>query len=149
MADAPFSVQVHWDKAGLARLDRYFESHQGRALERTIDKAIGKAVRPLVGKLKSAETASGIHNRTKRHYRSIKARKPRKRPGEVSAWTVGPTDAKRHPLIRGHRIVTPGGRDTGQRSRAFPYVAPVIDAEAAQLQQQLSSDVWASSIRSL
>lgn len=146
MPNEPFAIRVQWDKAGLSKYDRYLETHEGKALERRIDNAVGKAVRPLAGKIKASELASGVHNRSKRLYRSIKARKSRKRPGEVSAWTVGPTDPVAHLIVQGHEIVTPGGRDTGRRARAFPFVDPVIEAEAEQLQRQLSSDVWAASI---
>lgn len=145
MPGPAFAINVQWDKAGLSRYDRYLATHEGKMLARRIDAAIGKAVRPLAGKIKASERSSGINNRSNRLYRSIRARKPRKRSGEVSAWTVGPTDAKAHLLIQGHRIVTPGGRDTGRRSRAFPFVDPVIDREAATLAARLSSDVWAAS----
>lgn len=149
MSGDTFAIQVKWDAAGLSRYDRYLETHQGRALERQIDKAMGKAIRPLAGKIKASEKASGITNRSGRLYKSIKARKPRKRTGEVSAWTVGPTDRKAHLLVQGHRIVTPGGRDTGRRARAFPFVDGPVAAEAPRIQAELSSDVWASSIRPL
>lgn len=35
---------------------------------------------------------------------------------------MGPTAPHRHLLIRGHRIVTPGGRYTGRMTKANPYV---------------------------
>jgi hypothetical protein len=108
---------------------------------------MGKAIRPLVGKLKASEQSSGIHNRSNKLLRSVGMRKPRKRAGEVAAYTVGARAPHAHLVIPGHRIVTPGGRDTGRRSQAFPFVDPVIDREAASLQAQLSSDVWASSIK--
>lgn len=149
MPNDPFAVNVQWDKAGLSKYDRLLETHEGKALERQIDNAIGKALRPLGGLLRASEMASGIVNRTRRLYRGIKVRKLRKRPGEVSAWAAGATGPTAHLVIPGHRLVTPGGRDTGRRSRAFPFVDPVIEAEAARIQAQLGSDVWASSIRSL
>jgi hypothetical protein len=149
MASESFAIHLQFDRAGLSSYDRLLETHSGKALEKLIDKAAGKALRPLAGRVKASERSSGIHNRTNRDVNSIALRKPRKRPGEVVAYTVGPKDQKAHLLIRGHRIVTPGGRDTGRRSRAFPYVDPPVDAEAEQYAAQLSSDVWASSIRPL
>lgn len=146
MADS-FAIHVQWDQAGLSRFNRYLQTHEGRLLQRAIDQAIGKAVRPLGSLLKAAERGSGIKNRSGAHYRSINVHKPRKRAGEVAAYTAGPTDRKKHLLIRGHRIVTPGGRDTGRRSKPFPYVEPVIDRVAPVLMAQLQSDVWASNIR--
>ena len=137
------SLKVDWDAAGLRRVDRFLGTYEGVQLARKIDKAIGTHLRPLVGKLKAAERSSGIRNRTKAHYRGIRLRKPRRRAGEVAAYTAGPSDPKRHLLIRGHRIVTPGGRDTGQRSRAFPYVEPVIEREAPEIIGRIGRDVWA------
>lgn len=145
MPNEPFAIQVQWDAAGLHKFDRYLETHEGRAMERNIDNAMGRAIRPLGTKLRAAELASGIVNHTKRLYRGVKVRRLRKRSGEVSAWSAGATGPVAHLVIPGHEIVTPGGRDTGRRSRAFPFVDPVIEAEAAKLQAQLSSDVWAAS----
>ncbi len=152
MPNEAFAVHVQWDKAGLSNFDRYLQSHEGIALQKQIDKAMGKAIRPLVGKLKSAEQKSGITNRSGRLQRSIGMRKPPKRGGEVVAYTVGPNPRvapHAHLVIPGHELVTPGGRDLSRRSRAFPFVDPVIEAEAARIQSQLSSDVWASSIKAL
>ncbi len=168
MANEVFAIHVKWDSAGLSKWDRYLETHQGRMLERLIDNAMGKALRPLAAAIKASELASGIHNtgrpvygrlrkgetitsalRTGRLLKSIKVRKLRKRPGEVSAWAAGPTDHVAHLVIRGHEIVTPGGTDLGRRTRAFPFVNGPVDAEGHLIQAQLSSDVWASSIRPL
>ncbi len=151
MAGEAFTVQVQWDQAGLTSFDRYMETHEGKALAKRIDKAMAKALRPLAGKLKTAESASGIVNRSGKLRRSIGCRKARKRPGEVIAYTVGPSDRKARMVIPGHENVghRPGKRDLGSHTRAFPFVDPVIEREAHALQSQLSSDVWASSIRPL
>lgn len=138
-----FELKVDWDQAGLRRVDRFIGTFEGRELAKRIDRAIGKQLRPLVSKMKSAEKSSGISNRTSQHYRSIRMRKPRKRAGEVAAYTVGPSDRKRHLLTGGHRLVTPGGRDTGRRSRAFPYVAEVVRREAPEIVGRIGRDVWA------
>lgn len=45
---------------------------------------------------------------------------------------VGPRSPHRHLVIRGHRIVTRGGRDTGRRSRANPYVDVVAQRHMAR-----------------
>lgn len=149
MPNEPFAVHVQFDKAGLSNYDRFLETHSGQLLAKQIDKAMGKAIRPLAGKLKSAEKSSGITNRSGRLLRSIGCRKPRKRSGEVSAYTVGARAPHAHLVIPGHEIVTPGGHDLHRRSHAFPFVDPVIEAEAGRIQAQLSSDVWASSIKPL
>jgi hypothetical protein len=143
-SSAAIGVTVRWDQAGLSRVDRFLGTYEGKQLTKRIDKAFAKELRPLTGKLKSAEKASGIHNRTGEHYRKIRMRKPRLRAGEVFARTVGPSDRKRHLLLRGHRIVTPGGRDTGRRSQAFPYVDAVIDRDAPEIMGRIGTDVWAT-----
>ena len=101
----------------------------------------------MVGPFREAEKSSGLKPGTGKYYRSIKARKPRKRAGEVSAWTVGPSGPLNHLLIDGHEIVTPGGRDTGMRARAFPYTVAVIDRYAPGVAERISSEVWAEQFR--
>lgn len=143
----PIQIMVQWDTAGLASFDRYLGTHKGVELEKRVDKAAGKAVRPLAGAIKDAEKSSGIQNRTGKHFKSINARRSRKRPGELTAWTAGPGGPTAHLLVDGHRIVTPGGRDTGRRSRAFPYVQPVVDRYAPGIAEQVGSEVWAEQFR--
>jgi len=46
----------------------------------------------------------------------------------IGTAIAGPNAPYRHLVIRGHRIVTPGGRDTGRRSRANPFVDRAVDA---------------------
>lgn len=50
---------------------------------------------------------------------------------------VGPRSPHRHLVIRGHRIVTKSGRDTGRRSRANPYV----DVVAARFQARAIAEM--------
>lgn len=140
-------ISVQWDTAGLTSFDNYLGTHEGVQLHKIIDKAIGKEVKTMVPPLRAAELASGIHNRSRRHYRSIKARKPRLRAGEVTAWTVGPSGPVAHLLVDGHRIVTPGGRDTGNRTRAFPYPEGVFDRYGPAIAERVSSEVWAEQFR--
>ena len=149
MANEAFVVHVQFDKAGLTNYVRFLDEHQAKALAKRIDNAMGKAIRPLAAEIRASELASGIHNRTGRLLKSIRARKLRKRPGEVSAWGAGPSDHKAHLLIQGPEIVTPGGHALGRRAHAFPFVNGPVDAEGHVIQAQLSSDVWASSIRPL
>jgi hypothetical protein len=142
-------IKVNWDAAGLRRVDRTLGTYQGKELAKRAEKAMARELAPLTGALRSAEQGSGIHNRTNRHYRSIKVKRLRKRFGEMAAFKAGPAGHTAHLLIQGHRLVTPGGRDTGSRSRAFPYVQPVIDRESGAILDRLGSDVWGSSLRTL
>jgi hypothetical protein len=141
--NAAFSVQ--W--TGLSEFDRLLGNFEAKKLQARADKAFGLELRPLTGHLKSAEQSSGIHNRTGEHLKKIRLRKNRKRAGEMAAWTTGPSDKKKHLLVRGHEIVTPGGRHTGKRTRAFPYVDPVIDREAGPILERIASDVWTESLK--
>lgn len=140
-------VMVRWDRAGLSKLDRFYATHSGIQLAKRIDKALGKEVRGLASPIRGAEKSSGIHNRSGRFYRGIRARKARRRAGEASAWTVGPSGPVAHLLIDGHEIVTPGGRDTGRRAKAYNFVGPVIDRYGPPLEQRIGSEVWADQFR--
>lgn len=141
----PLMIDVQWDRAGMSRVDRFLGGYEGVQLERRMTAAMLKELRPLAAKIRVAERASGIHNRSGRHVRSIRVTRPRGQTGEI-VFSVGPHDRIRHLLIRGHRIVTPGGRDTGRRSQAFDYVGPVISAEMPQLMGKLGSDVWQGAV---
>jgi len=73
--------------------------------------------------------------KTLRLVRSIKARRPRTRGVEAAlagrslgVAIAGPTAPHRHLVIRGHRIVTARGRDTGRRTRANPFVDRAVEA---------------------
>lgn len=55
--------------------------------------------------------------------------------GSVTAWTTsdggagaGPLAPHRHLVIRDHRIVTPGGRDTGRRTTGNPFVDAAVES---------------------
>lgn len=143
-----FEVDVQWDTAGLTSLDRMLGTLEGKNLEKTVDKAMGKELRPLVGALRSAEQSSGIHNRTGEHLKKIRLRRSRKRTGEMAAWTVGPSDKKKFLLVRGHEEIghRPGKADSGKRARAFPYVEPVIDRDSEAILERIASDVWAEAL---
>lgn len=141
------AVEIRWDTAGMTRLDRMLGTFEGRQLQKRVDAAMLKEVRTLVRPMRAQMGAMGVKRKTGNLSRSIKASKSRKRPGEASAVTVGPHAPHRHLIIRGHRIVTPGGRDTGRRSRAFPFVDPVIDRMAPEIIGRVGSDVWAMARR--
>lgn len=46
--------------------------------------------------------------------------------GEIGAG-VGPLAPHRHLVIRPHRIVTPGGRDTGRMTSGNPYIDATLE----------------------
>lgn len=55
---------------------------------------------------------------------------------QVLAW-----GAHRHLIEFGHRIVTPSGRDTGKRARAFPFIRPAFDWAQRQINVQLGPNL--------
>lgn len=67
----------------------------------------------------------GTPTKTRKLQRSVRTR--RISVGYAAAG-ASPSAKHRHLVIRGHRIVTPGGRDTGQMSRANPFVDRTTDA---------------------
>ena len=55
---------------------------------------------------------------------------------QVQAW-----GAHRHLIEFGHRIVTPSGRDTGKRARAFPFIRPAFQWAQRQIDVQLGPNL--------
>jgi hypothetical protein len=118
---------------GHALLDRYRDA----PLQKRMSKAVLAAATVLEGPVRDASPVSrdkdpgGLK-------RSVRARpwRSRKTFVEGKGWrtqssteaNVGPLAPHRRLVIRGHRIVTSTGRDTGRRTRANPYV----DAVAAR-----------------
>ena len=133
---------VIWDYAAMRRADLRLGEYMMPALARRMDLALTKELKHLLTRMRSAAKSSGIQPKTGEHFRKISRRKNRKRPGEIVAQTVGPNDHKRHLLIQGHRIVTPGGRDLGRRSRAFPYVNDLVDNEPREIWGNVGREIW-------
>jgi hypothetical protein len=93
------------------------------------------------GDLVAKRVQQAAPRRTGRLRRAVKARPERRRGafhGSSTSVLVGPTmkAPHRHLVIRGHRIVTPGGRYLGRRTTANPFVdraARGIGRQAAEL----------------
>jgi hypothetical protein len=54
----------------------------------------------------------------------------------------GAKGAHRHLVIRGHRIVTISGHDTGRRSRANPFVDRAIEPIAPLIVEAVRRDLF-------
>jgi hypothetical protein len=141
MPGAAFSVE--FDAKAIARITRKLEKAQGRPLMEKMRRATLAAADLLVQPIRSA----GPRNRTGLLRRSVRARAARKSFGVRSIGAlVGPTAPHRHLIIQGHRIVTPGGRYTGRRTVANPYV----DRAAAGHQRkaaELVRRIWFEDVR--
>jgi hypothetical protein len=125
------AISVTLDQKAMARADKRLAGYMGKPLQRRAQQAYIEGARLMVRPTRQQIRAAGLR-KTGRFEKSVKARKPRLRSGEMAVASVGPVDAKRHLLVRGHRIVTPGGRDTGRRTVAHP----VVDRAFAQVGQQ-------------
>ena len=112
---------------GYAMLDRYRDA----PLQKRMAKAVLAAAKVMEGPIRDATPVS--HDKDPGGLRkSVKARpwRSRKTFVEGKGWrtqssteaNVGPLAPHRRLVIRGHRIVTRGGRDTGRRTRPNPYV---------------------------
>ena len=111
-------------------------------------KAAGELIKPRI----KAEAPSRGGKKAKRQpgarilNQSVKVRQSRGKglfSGESIAY-VTPMAPHRHLIIRGHRIVTPGGRDTGRRTKPNPFVdraAKGFEKQAADLVHRYWKDI--------
>ena len=117
----PIAIVV--DEKSIARADKRLERYQGRYLHERAKKAYLEGARLGVRPIRAWTPAKSGNLR-----RSVKAQNVRTRAGEMAAATVGPRAPHRHLITRGHRIVTPGKRDTGRRTTPNPFVDEAFNA---------------------
>lgn len=132
------AVKVTLDFKAMARADKRLAGYMGRPLQRRAQQAYIEGARLMVRPIRQQIASAGLV-KTGRFSRSVKARNTRLRPGEMAAASAGPTDAKRHLLVRGHRIVTSGGRDTGRRTRAEPVLDRAYSAYGEQVRDFITT----------
>ena len=113
---------------GRAMVDRY----QGKALMTRMQKATLGAAKTLEAPMRQATPKVTGHLRRKTRAQQISQRVGFRTYVRSVNADVGPRSPHRHLVIRGHRIVTRGGRDTGRRSRANPYVDVVAQRHYAR-----------------
>lgn len=141
----PGAVEWAIDERQLAAFRKGLERYRGLPLERRLGKGTLAAARYLARPIRAATPRGPTGNLR----RSVGARQARRRVGlgryeaTMGAY-VGPTAPHRHLVIRGHRIVTRGGRDTGRRARADPYVDAVVRAHAAEAFRIVSRALFGS-----
>lgn len=116
----PISVKVSVDQRELDRAVKRLERYAGRPLHERARRAYLETARLGVRPIRAASPRVSGSLRASVRARSLTG--PRLRPGEMAAASVGPRKPHRHLVTQGHRIVTRGGRDTGRRSRADPFV---------------------------
>lgn len=140
------SMALQLDDRALARGRKLLDRYKDAPLMKRMQKATLAGARVLEGPIRQATPVSRDEDPGQMRL-SVRARPARVRTRYVvgrgwrstasSEALVGPRDAKSHLVIRGHRIVTRGGRDTGRRARANPYV----DVVAARLMRQAIAEM--------
>lgn len=113
------SATATFDQASLDRARKVLGKYSGRPLEERLRRATTQAARLMVNPIKAASP-----RRTGALMSSVKARASRGQSafGRTIVASVGPTARHRHLVIQPHRIVTPGGRDTGRMTTGNPFV---------------------------
>ena len=131
-------ISVELDMKAMARADKRLAGYMGKPLQRRAQQAYIEGARLLVNPIRQEIAAAG-HVKSGAYRRSVKARRPRMRPGEMAVASVGPVRPTRHLLIQGHRIVTRGGRDTGRRTTGEPVVDRAFERLGGQVQDFIAT----------
>lgn len=138
-------VYLELDQKALGRALTRLQRYEGRAFGTRVSRAYLEGAKLLVAPIRAKAPKGPTGNLRK----SISARDwKRLRGHEVAVVSVGPRAPHRHLVIRGHRIVTPGGRDTGRTSRANPFVDEAVRPLLGQVQAFIASRALAEDVRS-
>lgn len=135
-------VKVAVDDAAIQKALARIAAYDSPSLNKRAKKVFLSAAKLLVGPMRRT-TPRG---RTGNLRRSVTARANRTRGAEIAAATVGPKSRPgyhRHLIILGHRIVTPGGRDTGRRTEANPFVERTWTKNDARIKAFIAEQVTA------
>lgn len=132
-------IQLQLDQKAVARAQARLEKFRDKPLHVRMDKATKAAAELLVAPIKAAAP-----KRSGKLRASVRARTGanRDRPAFAAGYQrstgmdrvglVGPKSPVRHLIIRGHRIVTRGGIDTGRRTTPNPFVDYVAKRHQAR-----------------
>lgn len=137
----PGSVSFEISAKDIARVQKKLKAASGKPLYQRMQRATLAAGDLLVPRIQ-AQTP----RRTGFLRRSTRSKLGRSHGATNLTVIVGPTAPHRHLVIRGHRIVTPGGRYLGRRTKANPYVdraARGFERKAAELVRK----EWAAALR--
>lgn len=118
--------------AALAALKRYGPK-EIEADARRATMAGARVARDLI----RPETPVG---KTRRLRRSLRAKPGRGYAASVAGFGRG--GQHRHLVIRGHRIVTRSGNDTGRRSKANPFVDRVVDERQSLIVEAVKRELF-------
>ena len=160
MPTEPITVEL--DVKALARFQKRVARYQGMPLAKRMQKGALEAARLLVAPVRTAapKGPTGNLRRSIRagSYRDMKSGlKTSLLSGSgvktvlfgsdafIASAYVGPSSRvapHRHLVIRGHRIVTPGGRDTGRRTTGNPFVDSAAAPRAAEAMRVVSRAIF-------
>lgn len=139
----PGLLEVEFKPGEIARVKKSYERFRGLPLRGRMAKATLKAGDMLVPYIRAASPVGPPRDPNHGYLkRSAKSRPAKERFGGTLQATlgvlVGPTSPVRHLNIRGHRIVTPGGRDTGARTKPNPYVDRAVSGRIDEAKRIVS-----------
>lgn len=141
MPTGPISIEL--DIKSLARFRKRVERYQGMPLAKRMQKGTLEAARLLVPAVKAAAPVGPTGNLRKR----VTAKQHAFRGfiggrQQTLDAVVTSTAPHRHLVIRGHRVVTPGGRDTGRHSIPNPFIDNAAKPRAAEAMRVVSRAIF-------
>lgn len=167
---SPVALTFELDKRSLNALKRRAEKYRGMPLAARMEKGALEAARMLVkpvrsetplgptGNLRRSITArqvrsmqNGLSTRmlsgsgVRRVMAGVGSSVSAAGTGSLASAFVGPSSRiapHRHLVIRDHRIVTPGGRDTGRRTTPNPFVDHAVQPRQAEAVRIVSAAIW-------
>jgi hypothetical protein len=126
-------VDVQLDQKAVDRVSAKLATYDKKGIADRLNRGTLAAMQMLVPSVRNAAPMGPSGNLK----RKVKAQKAK---GGVGA-TLTSTDPVRHLVMRGHRIVTPGGRFLGRYSRSNPFidiaVKPRLEQAIAEVQKAL------------
>lgn len=133
---ASSGITVTLDERSLARAQARLAKYEGRPLRdrmRAVFRAgAGLAVAPM---------RAAAPKRTGTLARRVSVRSRRPPAGYIVQFGTKSRAPHGHLVSKGHRIVTPGGRDTGRRTRPDPFVEDTIRAHEDRIVGFISRNV--------
>ena len=151
-------IVIKLDTRALNAFRKRVERYQGKPLRYRMDRGVLEAAKLLAPSVRAA-APKGPTGNLKRRVRAARISNggPSLKKlaagrgggaffgateGGLSGAVVGSTAPHRHLVIRGHRIVTPGGRDTGRMSTANPFVDSAVKPRAAEAMRVVSRAIF-------
>lgn len=156
-------ISVKLDTRALNAFKKRVDRYQGKSLRYRMDRGVYEGGKILVPSVRKAAPKGPTGNLKK----SVGAFRVKGGPsvkrlasgrassavfastqGQLTQVYVGPgarTAPHRHLVIRGHRIVTPGGRDTGRSTTGNPFVDEAVKPRQAEALRVVSRAIFGGS----